>query len=190
MARKQKGTVDPSQTIEISASRSQTLGFLTLTVLAGLGVAAAVWLNANILTTTALIGFLAGTAALVALSVLLAKLMFRTSAPVLTLSPDGVCDRRLSPDTVSWRDVEELRPRRNRQVPVIELVLTKEAEQALTYKPLTRVMRNYQRLSKAMKYNVSAHGLQIRHPQLLATFEAYFEAYGAPGKGDASPSPG
>lgn len=186
MARKAKGAIDPSQTVEISASKSQMMGFLALTVLAGLGVGAAVWLNADILTPLALIGFLAGTGVLVGLSVLIAKLMFRSSAPMVTLSPEGVCDLRLSADTVSWSEIKEIRPRRNRQVPVIELVLSDEAEAALTYKPLTRVLRSYQRVSKAMKYTVSAHGLQMRHPQLLATLQAYFDAHG-PQSTEASP---
>ena len=129
VAKQDKEAIDPAGTVEISASASQLLGSFALTVLAGVGVAAAVWLNAEILTTAALTAFLIGTAGLVGLSFVLAKAMFRSNAPVVTISPEGVRDRRLSADTVCWRDIQEVRPRRNRQAPVIELVLSKEAGQ-------------------------------------------------------------
>ena len=178
MAKKQETAIDPSQTIEISASALQLVGSFALTVLAGLGIAAAVWLNAEILTTVALVGFLIGTAVLVGISFYLARLMLRSSAPVLTLSPDGVCDLRLSADTVSWRDVDQIRPRLSRQAQVIELVLSEEADNALTYKPLPRLLRSYHRLSRSVRYAVSAHGLKIKHKRLLQLLEAYAQAHG------------
>ncbi|MCP5081805.1 MAG: hypothetical protein GY948_08920 [Alphaproteobacteria bacterium] len=178
MAKKQKTAIDPSQTVEISASALQLLGSFALTVLAGLGIGAAVWLNAEILTTVALVAFLIGTAVLVGVSFYLAKLMLRSDAPVVTISPEGVCDRRLSADTVSWRDIDHIRPRRNRQAQVIELVLSKEADKALTYKPLPRLLRSYHRLSNSVRFAVSAHGLKISHKQLQETLEAYIKAHG------------
>ena len=178
VANNQKRIIDPSQTVEVSASALQLLGSLALTVLASLGIAAAVWLNAPILTTTALIAFLIGTAVLIGLSFVLARLMFRSSEPVVTISPEGVCDRRLSADLVSWRDIEDIRPRRNHQAPVIELVLRKEADKAMTYKPLPRLLRSYHRLSNSVRFAVSAHGLKIGHRQLLETLKAYAEAHG------------
>jgi len=178
VAKKQKTAIDPSQTVDIGASALQLLGSFALTVLASLGIGAAVWLNAEILTTVALIAFLIGTAVLVGLSFVLARLMFRSNAPVVTISPDGVCDRRLSDDTVSWRDIENIRPRRSGQVPVIELVLSKEADKALSYKPLPRLLRSYHRLSSSVRFNVSAHGLKMSHKQMLETLEAYAQAHG------------
>ncbi len=177
MAKKHKTAIDPSQTVEISASGVQLLGSFALTVLAGLGIGTAVWLNAEILTTVAFIAFLIGTAVLVGLSFVLARLMLRSNMPVLTISPEGVCDRRLSSDTVSWHDIDDIRPRRNHQAHVIELILSNEADTALTYKPLPRLLRSYHRLSSSVRYAVSAHGLNISHKQLLEILEAYAQAH-------------
>ncbi|NNF79101.1 MAG: hypothetical protein HKN05_13820 [Rhizobiales bacterium] len=178
MANKQITPIDPSQTVEISASALQLLGSFALTVVAGLGIAAAVWLNAEILTTVALVAFLIGTAVLVGISFYLAKLMLRSNTPIMTISPEGVCDRRLSNDTVSWRDIEHIRPRRNRQAQVIELVLSKEANKALTYKPIPRLLRSYHRISNSVRFAISAHGLKVSHKQLLGILETYAEAHG------------
>ena len=57
MGKKQPLQIDPSQTVIINGSAAQLLGSLTLTVLASLGVGAAVWLNADILSTMALSAF-------------------------------------------------------------------------------------------------------------------------------------
>ncbi len=177
MGKKQPLQIDPSQTVIINGSAAQLLGSLTLTVLASLGVGAAVWLKADILSTTALIAFLLGTAGLVGLSFLIARMLFSSDAPVLMISPEGVRDLRLSKDTVPWSDVQDVRVRRNRHVKVIELVLNKEADKSLTFRPIPRLLRNVERLSKSVKFNISAHGLLISHNQLLATLEAYAQAH-------------
>ena len=177
MAQKKRSQIDPSQTVEISASALQLLGSFALTMLACLGIAVAVWMNAEILTTVALIAFLIGTAVLAGISFYLAKLMLRSVGPVLIISPEGVCDSRLSADTVSWRDVEDIRARRTSQAQVIELVLSKEADKALIYKPLPRLLRSYHRLSNSVRFAVSAQGLKIGHKQLLEILEAYARAH-------------
>lgn len=178
MAKRQQADIDPTETIEISASASQLLGSFILTVLASIGVGAAVWLNVAILTTPALIAFLIGMSVLVGLSFLLARLMLRSDTPVVTISPEGVRDIRLSEDMITWQDIEAVRTLRNRQVPGIELILSKQAEKDLTYKPLPRLLRNYRGLSSSVRYAVSAHGVKMRHQQLLATLKAYAEAHG------------
>lgn len=177
MARKSKAELDPTEILEIDGSASQLFGSLILTVLASMGVAAAVWLNLEILTSAALIALLIGTALLVGLSVILARLTSRATGPVVTLSPEGVCDRRVSKDTISWRDITQIRPRRLQNVPVIELVLTKQAEQALTFTPFPTLLRAAGWLSRKARYTMSAHGLKTSHKHLLEALEAYNAAH-------------
>ena len=181
MAKRQDAIIDTAQTVQIKGSAAHLLGSLALTLLAGAGIGAAVWLNAEILTSEALVALTVATFALVIISVVIARVMFRSNEPVVTISPSGVCDRRISPDTVAWSTIEDIRPSRQRQVPVIELILSKEASANLTYRPLARLMRSYHRLSRAVRYTVTAHGLKMGHKQLLATLKAYAEAHGLPG---------
>ncbi len=179
MAKRRGAVIDTARTMQIKGSSAQLMGSLALTLLAGAGIGAAAWLNAEILTSNALIALALATLGLVGISVVISRVMFRTNEPVLTISPDGVCDRRISPDTVSWSAVEDVRASRLRQVPVIELVLTKDASANLTYTPLARLMRSYHRLSRAVRYTVTAHGLKMGHKQLMETLKAYAEAHKA-----------
>ncbi|MEM1199203.1 MAG: STM3941 family protein [Pseudomonadota bacterium] len=179
MAKRRDKVIDTAETIQIKGSSAQLIGSLGLTLLAGAGIGAAVWINAEILPTGAVIAMILGTLGLVAASVVISRVMFRPNEPLVTISPDGVCDRRISPDTVSWSAVEDVRPTRLRQVPVVELVLAKEASANLTYTPLARLMRSYHRLSRAVRYTVTAHGLKMGHKQLMETLKAYAAAHGA-----------
>lgn len=180
VAKKPKAELDTAQTLDIDGSASQFAGSLVLTILACLGVAAAVWLNLDILTSMALIALLIGTALLAGLSALLARLMFRSTGPIVTISPEGVCDRRMSKDTVMWRDIKDIRTRRLQQVPVIEFLLTDEAEKALKFTPLPNLLRTVGWLSRKVRYSVSAHGLKVGHQQLLETLQAYLKAHRPP----------
>ncbi|MEM8686506.1 MAG: hypothetical protein AAGF81_04200 [Pseudomonadota bacterium] len=177
MAKPSDQVIDTARTIQIKGSSAQLIGSLALTLLAGAGIGAAGWLNAEILTSNALIALTLATLGLVGVSVVISQVMFRPNAPVVTISPEGVCDRRISPDTVAWSAVEDIRPSRLRQVPVIELVLSKEISANLTYTPLARLMRSYHRLSRAVRYTVTAHGLKMGHKQLMVTLTAYADAH-------------
>ena len=107
--------------------------------------------------------------------------------PIITISPDGIRDIRVSHDTVPWSGVAALGEWRMQGHRAVELTLEPEADLATKRLPFEAMLRGVSRLGPH-GVAFSAGGLLITYDDLRALIEAYYRKYG-PGGPIAPTSP-
>ena len=97
---------------------------------------------------------------------------------VITLSPDGLCDIRVSPDVVPWTAIKSLATWQHSGQKVLIVALMPGEEEKLKLTTLARMTRSANSKLGADGLAVTAHGTKIAHEDLLASALAYAGRYG------------
>jgi hypothetical protein len=105
--------------------------------------------------------------------------VFRTG-PVITITPVGICDRRVAPDLIPWSAIREIgvweiRSQFTSQRTMV-LAIEPLAEAQLNLTPIVRWTRGANRSLGADGLCVSAQGLKISFDELLRTSRSYLQA--------------
>jgi hypothetical protein len=175
--------LDTSLTTEIGHSRSKlaglllasvpflVLGFFMIQTTEGSGRYSVETLHA--------VGYAAlGLAGLAALYIV--ALLFQ-SGPVVTLSPSGLRDVRISPDIIPWTALAGVGTWEAHGQQVMVLKLHPAAEEKLTLTRMARMTRGANAKLGADGLSVTPAGLAMSYGDLLATTIAYATAHGDPG---------
>ena len=166
-----------SEVIEIRQSPLRALGLLAVGVLMTLVCLAVVlgWIDGrtpDVVTLAAcwlgVLLFGLGTA------VIAWRLATIGAGPVVTLSPEGIRDIRIAPETIPWSAVRGIGSRRVQGQAFI--VLDVDPGAALTLSPAVRWTRGANRAIGAGGLWISANELNTGHAALLAQCQAYWDA--------------
>lgn len=113
------------------------------------------------------------------LGTLIATVRFlRARAPVVILSPAGIRDTRVSADTIPWRAIRNISTWSFQGQSVMVLAVDPTVERGLRLTIIARWTRKANAALGADGLCVSAAGLKIDYPSLLATAQAYARAHG------------
>jgi hypothetical protein len=99
--------------------------------------------------------------------------------PVLTISPEGIQDRRFSDQTVPWEEIIEVTEWSYRSTRSIRLILEPSLLATIELKPLARSSQGFNKLFGIEGMLISAMALRISHQELLRTVWAYHQYYGS-----------
>lgn len=116
-----------------------------------------------------------------ACAVLLVPRLFE-SKPVLELSEQGLLARDISVEPIHWRDILAVRLVSYRKQPIIELMLSPQAEQSL---PFTRIVRMTRSANRGLGFEgVCLSGVGLSRPPaevvgLIGSWAETFQARGA-----------
>jgi hypothetical protein len=103
-----------------------------------------------------------------------------TSGPVITITPMGICDRRVAADLIPWSAVREIgvweiRSQFTSQRTMV-LAIEPLAEAQLNLTPMVRWTRGANRALGADGLCIMAQGLKISFDELLSTSRSYWQA--------------
>lgn len=176
-----------TQSIDTDATRAIAASPLKLALLAGLGLGFCVigWLMTqasessrryspemlHILGWVTLVFF--GACTMIALWRLLTQ-----RGPVITLSPQGLQDVRVSADVVPWTAIETLYTWQHSGQKVMVVGLKAGEEQKLRLTTIARLSRGANAKLGADGLAVTAQGTKIGHDDLMAAAIAYAQRYG------------
>jgi hypothetical protein len=99
-----------------------------------------------------------------------------TGGSVITVTPVGICDRRVAADLIPWSAIREIGVWQYRSQRIMVLAIEPLAEAQLNLPPIARWTRGANRALGADGLCVSAHGLKIDFDELLRTSRAYLQA--------------
>jgi hypothetical protein len=100
------------------------------------------------------------------------------SGPLLTLSPMGLRDTRISPDFIPWHSVDAIFTWAQHGQRMIVLQLHPGAEEKLRLTRMARISRRANARLGADGLVVATSGLNVGFDDLMAATMAYAEAYG------------
>jgi hypothetical protein len=170
---------DTSGTIEFHASPARLLTLLTFSVMStGIAAALALRLYPSVPNDPAAVT--AGYSGLVFFSFCAAVAIWRLIAQrgaVVTLSPSGLLDRRVTAEPIPWRAIKSISTWQMQRQMVLVVVVDPAVEAGLTLTRLARWTRNANRTLGADGLVVSAHGLKVGYPTLFYTCRDYWEAW-------------
>jgi len=95
---------------------------------------------------------------------------------VITISPEGIRDRRVAAEIVPWLAVRGISTWQYRGQKVMVLAIDPVVESGLTLTPIARWSRSANRALGADGLCITAQGLKISYASLLQTSIAYAEA--------------
>ena len=167
---------DPLNVVEIETSRPATLFMVGLCIamttasgiLAAIGISAlGVWLSLIVLPCGA-IGFLFfGFCTFVWL-----RRLIDWRAPI-TISPDGICDRRIAAETIPWSAVRKLWTHYVYTEPALILAIDPIVERSLHLTPRARINRIWDRAFGLDGLWMSHRGLKISFDDLQSLIERH-----------------
>jgi hypothetical protein len=170
---------DTSHTIDIHASPTRLLALLMFSVLStGLAAALAFGNVPNMpddrsAITAAYSGLIFfGFCAAVAIWRLIAL-----RGPVVTISPEGLRDRRIAPEVIRWRSIAGISTWQMQRQLVLIVKVDPAAEARLSLTRVARWMRTANRAHGTDGLVVSAHGLKVGYPTLFYTCRDYWETW-------------
>lgn len=176
--------IDTSRTTEIAASPAK----LALMIALGLGfVAVGYWMTLATVDTprysaamVRALGYLSITVFGFFLLIALWRLLTQRG-PVITLSPVGLRDVRVSNDVIPWQAINSLKTWQmsGQQVMVVGLIDGEEAKLKLT--TIARMSRGANARLGADGLAMTAQGTKISHAELMDAAIAYAERYGRQG---------
>lgn len=171
-------TIDTSRTIEIESAPRKLLLLvgLGLFMTAGGAVLAFGGLPGRGSTPYAhFIGYVSvvffGAVTILALSRLVTR-----RGPVITITTEGICDRRVAGNFIPWRAVTRISTWRFQRQSIMVLTIDPAIEPALQLTRVARWSRGANRAVGIDGLSISAQGLKTDHDTLLATAMAYMQA--------------
>jgi hypothetical protein len=176
---KDDGTTDTSRIMEFHASPARLLTLLAFSAMS-LVIAAALAFRllpgtasdpAMVSTGYTGIAFFSFCAA-VAIWRLLAQ-----RGPMVTLSPDGLLDVRVSKEPIPWRAIKSISTRQMQRQMVLLVAVDPATEDKLSLTRVARWMRNANRSLGADGLVISPQGLKVGYPTLYYTCRDYWEAW-------------
>lgn len=165
--------IDPSATVEIAGSPLK----LALLLILGIGMTA---LGGWMAVAAGVVGAIVGVVALVffgACTVMIFMRLMAGAGTVVTLSPQGIRDVRLSADTVPWPAVETIGTWSMQGQSFVVLGLDPSVEQGLKLSAVVRWTRAANAQLGADGLAVGAQGLKIGFDDLLDLIETYWIAH-------------
>jgi hypothetical protein len=96
---------------------------------------------------------------------------------VVTLSPSGLLDRRVTGEPIPWRAIKSISTWQMQRQMVLVVAVDPAVEAGLTLTRLARWTRTANRTLGADGLVVSAHGLKVGYPTLFYTCRDYWEAW-------------
>jgi hypothetical protein len=170
---------DTSRTIEIHASPARLLTLLAFSLMSTAIATALAFrllpgMSADPAATTAGYTGIAffGFCAVVAL-----WRLYGQRGAMVTISPEGLRDVRVAPQTIPWRAVKGIATWQMQRQMVLVISIAPEAERRLTLTTMARLTRGAHRSLGADGLVMSAHGLKIGYPTLFYTCRDYWEAW-------------
>ena len=97
--------------------------------------------------------------------------------PIVTIAPQGICDRRIAGEMVPWSAVARVSTREDYRNKVMVLSVDPRVERKLTRTWRARRNREADRRRGADGLCVTALGLRTSHETLIATTLAYLQAW-------------
>lgn len=97
---------------------------------------------------------------------------------VITISPDGLRDVRVSPDLIPWAAIQSLSTWQMQGQQVMVVAMKPGEEEKLTLTRIARMSRGANARLGADGLAVTAQGTKIGHDELMATTIAYAQRYG------------
>jgi hypothetical protein len=176
---KDDGTIDTTRTIEFHASPARQLTLLAFSAMS-IVIAAALAFRllpgapsdgAMVSTGYTGIAFF-GFCAAVAIWRLLSQ-----RGPMVTVSPEGLLDVRVSKEPIPWRAIKSISTRQMQRQVVLLVAVDPASEEKLTLTRVARWMRNANRSLGADGLVISPQGLKVGYPTLYYTCRDYWEAW-------------
>lgn len=115
-----------------------------------------------------------------ACGILLVPRLFETK-PVMEFTENGLIARDVSPEPIHWRDILAVRLVDFKQQPIIELLLSPEAEKT---QPFTRIVRMTRSMNRKYGFEgvcISGAGLSRSPSEVAGLIGNWAEAFHAPG---------
>jgi uncharacterized membrane protein YgdD (TMEM256/DUF423 family) len=112
-----------------------------------------------------------------AFGALLLKQMFSGTGPVLSFTPTGLTDKRISVDEMPWAEVDALSTWSMQNQPAMIVKLNPETEAAMTLGRIASMTRGANTKLGADGLAVTAKGTKINHDDLIATTMTYLAAH-------------
>lgn len=173
-------TVDPSQTIEIHTSPKRLLGLFVI----GSGMTAAsaylVWPGSPAGLSTASFGYFMGwlgVAFFGLCTIAMLSQFFRSSGPVIVLSPEGFYDRRLAPQTIPWPAIQRVGTWTFNRQKVLTFDIDPEFERTLDLRRMVRATRAANSRLGVDGLASTAVGLSCSYDELLTWVSTYARAH-------------
>jgi hypothetical protein len=172
--------MDTSQTIQVRGALRQMAGLTAASVVAAAASATIVLRvlddgRSSFLTDA--IGWL-GILFFGACTVVFARLLLSLSGVVVTLSPLGIRDVRLGPETIPWTAVRGLSTLSMQGQTFMIIDIDPEVVAHVARDRTANIQRSPIEGLAAHSLAVSAFGLNIRHDTLIATSRAYLDRWG------------
>jgi hypothetical protein len=172
-------SADMSRTIEFHAALTRQLSLLIFAVLS-FAVAAALAFNRipNMPSDPAAVssGYFGmaffGLCAAVAIWQLLSH-----RGPIVTVSPQGLRDVRIAPETIPWSAIKGISTWRTQRSMVLLVAIEPAAEERLTLTRTARWTRQSHRRYGADGFCISPQGLKVSYPTLFYACRDYWEAW-------------
>lgn len=164
---------DPSKVVEIPGSPLKLAMLLVL----GIGMTAA---GGWVAIAAGIVGAIVGVVAVVffgACTVIIFLRLLSGTGTVVTLSPHGIRDVRLSDDTVPWSAVQNIGTWSMQGQSFVVLGLDPAIEQTLKLKAMVRWTRSANSHLGADGLSVGAQGLKLGFDELVDLIEAYWLAH-------------
>ena len=123
----------------------------------------------------------AGWAALIffgACTVAIIGRFLRAGESVVRISPAGIVDIRVAPDTIAWPRIHSISTWSYGSQRMLVLGIDPELEERLRLTPMVRWTRPANRMLGADGLIINAAGLNVSHDALAAIVTAYHAAYG------------
>ncbi len=163
--------IDMNNTIEIRQSPWRMLGIVAI----GIGFIA---LSIFIMTSHGAFGLIFGTISLAFFGLLTLLAVWRVvtlRGPIVTISPRGVRDVRLTEAVVPWSAIRNISTWAAYNQPAIVLDLDPAYERVLKLTRLTRLTRPLNAAVGADGLCIASQGLKMGHEALLETITAYWQ---------------
>jgi hypothetical protein len=174
-------SIDPKQTREIPAAPLKLLLLLLGAVAFVLGsyfmTSATVDTDRHSAEKVQLIGYL-GLAFFGPCALLIAWRLLTQRGPVITLSPQGFRDVRVSHDVVPWRAIASIGTWTHSGQRIMVLGMKSGEEEKLKLTRIARMSRGANARLGADGLAITAQGTKINHDDLIATTTAYVQAHG------------
>jgi len=159
--------------VEIEASRRELgCAFALALIMAAAGVFVAMnpLLDGPV---TRTVGY--ATAALFGAAMVVALRRLSERGPVITITPAGICDRRVAPELIPWSAIHDIGVWEYRGQALMVLAIDPLVEAGLSLTARARWARGPNRAVGADGLCVTAHGLKIGFAELVRTSVAYWQ---------------
>lgn len=111
------------------------------------------------------------------IALIAAQRMIWTRTPVITISPEGIRDIRVSPDLIPWTAIRSITTWQLQGTAIMVLGLASGEEEKLRLSAITRMTRRANAALGADGLSIATQGTKISHDRLMDITIAYADRY-------------